>query len=636
VTPPERSPALGATTLRAAIPGALIVLAVALALRLSHLAALRDSFEGTHLFALARGDSAHHWYEALDILRGEIWLRDRMFWKGPGYSYFLAGLMQIVGSSPAALRWPLALLGAANCAGLVLVSRSALGPRWSTLAGLLAASNGVLLLFDGELFFPTLLVTLNLPALWLVTRTKAGLKAHAGAGCLLGLAALVHPVYVVPTAMLALWIALRSRRRALALALAAAATIAPLTLSNIFVRGQAVPISWNGGINLYVGNQPCFDQYSGNRTGAWARIMQTPLDAGIELEHDRDRLYLRLAAEQASHHPLQALGMLLRKTTILFSPVEYASNMGLYELREHSPVLAATLGRWGPLWMPFGLWGPLAILGLGLMLCRRAPLGGALGMWGLGLAITVVLSFNTARYRAPLVFFGCICVAYAVAQGWLAWSERRYRTLVAGVCVCLVLALLMGILAVPQRGLPLPLEWDEAAALSSEGALDRAEPWVERALERAPNDPQLKLAAADFFRRRGSAERERELLEDLSTRPDTEPDLISIAHHHLAKSYAAAGDIEAARREIESALALGVDATDWRGRPYYRLGLGPMNACWLRLEAAGFEFATGEPARGVALMERVRAECPPAGRIETRLAELEVRAVLSRPRVGID
>jgi hypothetical protein len=624
----------GAGGTRALVVGVLVVFGAALALRASHLTALQASWEGTHLFFLARGDAAHHWREALDILDRDAWLRDRVFWKGPGYSYFLAALMQVFGRSPGALRWPLAILGAVNCAGLVLLARRALSPRWSMLAGLLAAVNGVLILFDGELLFPTLLVSLNLAALWLLTRHRAGRPAHVAAGCLLGLAALVHPVYLAPAAALALWAARRSRGNALAFALAVAVLIAPVTVSNVFVRGQPVVISWNGGINLYAGNHPCFDQYSGNRTNAWARILQTPIDAGVEREYERDRLYYALAFRQALRAPLRTVSILLQKAVVLFSPVEYASNIRLYELREYSPVLAGTLGRWGPLWLPFGLWGPLAIIGLTLMLRGRSPLAGALGMWSLGLAVAIVLSFNTARYRAVLVFLGSIWVAHALAVAWHCWSEGRRRQLAAAVGMGLALVAVLAATAVPQRGFPLPLEWDESVALVSEGALDEAEPWVVRALERAPNDAPLKLAAAAFFHRRGQLDRERHLLQQVLETPDPEPDLISVSHHRRAESFAAEGRIDEARREVVAALAVDVDATDWRGQPYYRLGLGPVTACWLRLEAAGIELDAGNPARAVALMEQVRAECPLAGRLASRMTELEVRAVLAAPRLA--
>jgi hypothetical protein len=404
--------------------------------------------------------------------------------------------------------------------------------------------------------------------------------------------------------------------------------IAPVSLSNLVLRGQPMLISWNGGINLYVGNHPAFDQYSGNRTNAWARILQTPIDAGIEPENERDRFYYGLALKQAQRTPLDTVLTLLRKSVLLISPVEYASNIRLYELRAHSPVLAATLGRWGPLWLPFGIWGPTAILGLVLWLRERRPLPAVLTAWSLGLATTIVLSFNTARYRAPLIFFGCIWVACALGAGRRAWRARRWRALAVGATAWLALVALLAGSAVAQRGFPLPLEWSEPLALRHEGTLDDAVHWAERALARAPRDPELRLAAADLFRRIDRGRREREQLRRLLAMPDLEPDVITVAHHRLAESHARDGRIEDARREMQAALSVGVDATDWRGRPYYRLGLGSLTDCWLRLELAGMELAAGDQASGRALIERVRSECPAEGRLKDRLLELDVRSIL--------
>ena len=613
--------------------GVLAVFLLALALRTGHLAALRAAWSELHLFAVARGDAAHHWHEAHAILGGDPWLTEHVLWKGPGYSYFLAGLIALFGNSPGTLRWPLAVLGALNCAGLVLLARRVLPGGWSIAAGGLAAVNGVLILYDGELFFPTLLISLSLAALWLVTRPVAGTGSHVAAGCLTGAAVLVHPVYLVPAGTLTLWIARRGLGRASAFVLAVAALIAPVSLTNVFVRGQPLLVSWNGGINVYVGNQRCFDQVSGNRTNAWRRILETPIDAGLEQEYERDRFYYGLAARQALQAPIRALALLAQKTLILFSPVEYASNVRLYELRDYSPVLAAGFGRWGPLWWPFGLLAPLALIGIGLMLRERAALAGALGMWSLGLAATIVLSFNTSRYRAPLVFFGCVWAAYSLARGWTLWRNHRRPQLAAGAAIALGLAVAIGLLAEPQRGYPLPLEWEESVALSSLGQPDRAEVWVLRALERAPEDAPLKLAASEHFRRRGRLGEEREQLQRMLALPDLEPDLISIGRHHLAKSWAAEGNIEQARRQIELALAVDVDETTWRGHEYYRLGLGPLTACRLQLDAAGFEFDAGEPSRGVELLDRARAACPTEGRLKTKLDELAARAIVAVPRL---
>lgn len=610
----------------------LIVFVVALALRLGHLAGLQSSFEGTHLFSLARGDAAHHWGEATRILDEGVWLRDRVAWKGPGYSYVLAGLMWVAGRSPAALRWPLALLGALNCAGLVLLARRLLPTGWCAGAGMLAAANGVLILFDGELLFPTVLIALSLGVLLLLTRPQAGLPSHAAAGLLTGLSALIHPVYLLPGAALVLWLARRGTRKAFCFAIAIAAAVVPLGLSNLAVHEQPVLISWNGGINLYVGNQAAFDQYSGNRTNAWIRVLHSPVDAGIESEYERDRLYYRLALRQALGAPLEAALILLKKAAILFSPVEYASNLGLYELRAHSPVLALALGRWGPLWIPFGVLGPLLVLGLGLTLRRPVhPAAAALALWSAGLAATIVLSFNTSRYRAPLVFFGCIWAAVALHAAVQAWREGRRGRLALGAGAGLLLAAVMAGAAVPQRGFPLPLEWDEAMARASPA---RAEPWVLRALERAPDDAPLRYAAAGFYARQGRREDERRYLNEMLAMGGLEPDLVSIGRQLLARSLALDGRIDEARAEIRAAIDVGVDDTTWRGLPYYPLGLGPVTACRLRLESAENELIAGQVSRAVDEIRRVREECAIGGPLRERLIELEARTVVARPRVA--
>ena len=122
--------------------------------------------------------------------------------------------------------------------------------------------------------------------------------------------------------------------------------------------------------------------------------------------------------------------------------------------------------------MTFDLCGH-ALLGLVLMLRERTALAGALGMWSLGLATTIVLSFNTSRYRAPLVFFGCVWAAYALARAWRLWRDGRRRRLAAGTGIVLGLAVSIGLIAEPQRDYPLPLEWEESVALSSLGQPDR-------------------------------------------------------------------------------------------------------------------------------------------------------------------
>jgi hypothetical protein len=604
---------------------ALAIFVVALALRLAHLWALRSSYAGSDMFSLTLVDAAHHWKEALAILDGHSPLSDGVPWKGPGYSYFLAGLAALFGRSAGALRWPLALLGSINCALLVLLARRILDLRWAAAAGLLAALNGLLIVYDTELYHPTLLISLSLATFLLLAPEGCNPLRFLGAGLLLGLACLVHPAYLLPAGLLAAWACRRGWKHAAALAAGTALMIMPVTLCNVAVHGEPVLISWNGGANIYVGNHPTFDQRAGNSTQAWGRILRAPVDAGIESEAARDRLYYRLAARRALQYPAATLGVLMKKVAVFFSPVEYSSNFRIYDLRERSPLAALLLAGWGPIRLPFGLWAGAALIGLFSLLSRKSPLCQALALWALGVMLANVLVFNTARYRAPVVFLGSIWVAAALAAAWRYWKAGRLRHAAAIGAAYAAITGLLAFNAVPQQDLPPPIEWHQAAALASEGAIDEASGWVERAVARDPQSPALLLFAAGFHDRPGDRERQRGYLHRLLDLPGLEPDTIDAAHERMAASYFAQRRFDESRTELFEALAVGVDDAEWRGYPHYALGVGPVRRCLLQLRLADVEMRRGANPVARGILDSVREECPLSRRIRGELELLESR-----------
>lgn len=590
------------------------VLAVAALLRLWHLASLQEAWEGTQLFHLARGDSATHWREAQQVLDGDPFLADRVPWKGPGYSWFLAALMQLVGRDPGALRWPLACLGALNCAALVLVGWRSLGGRWAMVAGLLGATNGVLLLFDTELFFPTLLATLNLPALWLLARPGAGARAHAGAGLLLGLAVLVHAVYLLPAALLALFAWRRHGRVALALPLVVGLCVAPLTLQNLLVHRQPILVSWNGGINLYIGNHPAFGQGDGQRIAAWERVLNSTAEAGIGPEYRRDRFYQRQALRDALDRPLALAATWLDKLRHALGPHEIANNIRLYELRDHSPPLSWTLGEIYGLWWPGGLWWPAMLLGLWLWWRRGEALAAVGGWWALGLLLTMLLSFVTARYRAPLYFIGALWVAAFLREAWheargeVGWRRVRWPLLwLAGVVLWMPLGTV-------QQQLPPPWSFAQAQVAELEGRPDQAREWWGRAQAAAGRDPALRMEHAAFLLRQGDVAGGAEELAGLLAMGDRlEPEFRWSAQRELARIAARRGELDRARQHYSAALALEIDGARWHGQPWFDLDLPPVRACQLRLELAQLELRSGDREEATRLVRQVQEDCPSAG-----------------------
>ena len=281
---------------------------------------------------------------------------------------------------------------------------------------------------------------------------------------------------------------------------------------------------------------------------------------------------------------------------------------------------------WGPLWLPFGLWGPAAIVGLVWLLRRRGALAWPLLLWSSGVMLTCVLFFNTARFRAPVVFFWAIAVAAAGAAIHEAWKRRDRRALTLRGAALAAIAVVLAATAVPQRVLPLPLEWAQAAALARQGRTAEAGRWAERAVARDPASPIARQFVSRLYGDFGRLERKRHHLERLLELPDLEPDLVDTAREELADAYLAEGRLEEARRELESALAVGVDHAEWHGYPHYVMDLGPVRSCLLQLKLARVETRLGERELAVERIASLRADCPRTEKFRKAIEELEFLA----------
>src|SRR5262249_22248446 len=185
---------------------------------------------------------------------------DRVFWQPPGYPYFLGALYALFGRGSLLVpRLVQAGLGAVASVLVAWTGARLFGPKVGVGAGLGAALYGTLVYFDGELLAPTLTITLQLVALALAV--EAGSATRLGAWWLLsglaeGLAAVVTATSLVLLPALALF----ARKRALLVLAGAALAILPVTVQNLVLGGELVLISSNGGINLYIGNNPRYDE----------------------------------------------------------------------------------------------------------------------------------------------------------------------------------------------------------------------------------------------------------------------------------------------------------------------------------------------------------------------------------------
>ena len=485
-----------------------LVAALALGLRLIHVFAMASSpfFEAP---AVDAGTYAEH---AARLAAGD-WLGrgEGPFWQPPLYPYFLGAVRWLFPDSFFyAARIVQACIGTLTCVLLFALGRRLTGPGIAWAAALGAAVYGPLIHFDARLLpvgLATFLLLAGMGLVWSARRREGAVRSLA-AGFVLGLASITVAtiLLLVPTA--ALWLARgrggeRRWLQAAALLVGAALAVAPVSWRNWTVGGGAVLISYNGGINFYIGNNAEFEKTLSARPGwEWERLAGRAFEEGALRPSQRSSFFYGQAFDYMRRAPWDFAALQLRKAAQFWRGDEIERNQEIYYWRKYSSVLAASLWKWGVAF-PFGLVGPLALLGLGLCLCRRQDLllPGFVVVFSLG----VSAFFVVARYRLPLVPLLLLLAAYG--GHWL--YGRCVRGGRPGAASALIALLL---LVAANWGLP-PMDMRGRAATHSDlgnvylrqGRYDMALLKYRQAVQRDPDYWQAQFNLGSIHAMQGDA-----------------------------------------------------------------------------------------------------------------------------------
>jgi 4-amino-4-deoxy-L-arabinose transferase-like glycosyltransferase len=335
----------------------------------------------------------------------------------PLYPLLLSAVSALGGTGTLAHRAAGLPLGALTIGLVGLLGRRAGGERTGLVAAGLCALYPLTIATDGALMSETLfgpLVVLVLLAAWRLL-DRPGLTVAAGAGALLGLAALTRSEALLLLPLLLWPAALRGGpggwRRAGVAALACAVVLAPWAIRNAAAFGRFVPISNNDA--TVVAGANCGLTYHGVNLGGWDIRCISP--RRLDNEAAQAAIWRHEGLSYAAHH----LGRL---------PV----------------VLAVRLLRVWNLWQPRrqvgfaeGLERHTTQAGVAVyyLLCALA-LGGALALRRRGVPLLVLLAPAAAVCLAALLGYGVPRLRYAfelpllvlAAAGLVgAWEARGSR-----------------------------------------------------------------------------------------------------------------------------------------------------------------------------------------------------------------
>ena len=513
------------------------------------------------------------------LASGPFWEGDEPYWQPPLYIYLLTFVCWLLPASYfVGIRFVHVGLGALSCLLVYALARHAFGEQVGRIAGIMAALCGSLLYFEGELLAVPVEVFLNL--LLLYSLLLAWKHDHGRdwvlAGLIAGLAALTRPTILLFIAAFCAWTLwhrrISARRSLFSFVFPVALVILPVTYRNWTIEPDLVFISSNAGVNFYIGNNADYERTVSLRPGMhWEAMIAEAVNSEYETAAAQSALFLGKAFDYITSQPFDYLGLLSKKAFHFWSGPETKRNQDIYYARQHSQILSLLLWDWR-VSIPFGLIGPLSLLGLGLSMRKDwTPPIALLRLYALVYTASVVLFFPAARYRMPVV---PVLIAFAAFAAFQLYSNLRCRAYIRTT-----------VLALPLGGLLVLCNLTEATPTTEDAQLyfDLGEVHLRkqdyalsarhsrRALELDPeyNYARHNLAVAYFYQER-YGESEREALHTLTENPRRTDTRVLLGRIYLAtdKPQQAAAHL---RRALERDPESGV-AHYYYGRLLYRQG----------------------------------------------------------------
>lgn len=410
------------------------------------------------------GDAREYWNWAGFLTKSGV-LGAEPFFLAPLYPYVLACLRGFPGFDPHEVLFIQAVWGSVAVVLLADATRRLTSSVVGATVGLMACVYEMAVFYDGLILSESLLFLLEAGLLWLVAtaRSPASSRRLLAVGLMVGLLTLGRGTLVLlllPAIATLVPFGGNPGRTASAtgcLLLGPLLCVGLVAARNFAVSKEWIPLTYNLGYNLYVGNNP-------HATGGWVPVTAAPsstdgstrdggtsLDGRTELAAregrplgagESSRLWSRRAGEFVAQHPERAARLALRKAAMMWSRHEYPQieSVDVYR-RVAGPVGLPLLGG-------FALVGVLAIGGAGAALAA-GPAGRFLVGYVVVITAGVLPFFVTDRFRLHLVPASLMLAGLALAQAWTALRRRDPRWL-SSAAPALVLGLIVVLLPVPH------------------------------------------------------------------------------------------------------------------------------------------------------------------------------------------
>jgi len=418
----------------------IFLLAAALLIKLAYLFMAMEQPSSVGFLSV---DALYHYKWASSIASGHF-LTNAPYFRAPLYPFILALLLKVSGGSLLFIRLFQLLAGCLTLYYAYRIAASSAGKTAGFLAVILMLFYPITTYFEGELLLDSMFTLFALMSLYFFVIEKDGHNRPLLAGLFFALAALTRPTIIIFLPFIVIYY-LRGWRQPelrrshlktlLSFLIVIVVLVAPVTVINYLESDQLVLISYQGGINFYLGNNPKADGLSSTLPGVgkdWDLKDADYLaykETGRNLKYgEQSYFWYGQGLNYIMNHPGAALKLFARKLYYIFSGHEVSNNRPLDEV-----VFSNSLLSYLPI--QFSVLVALSILPLFLAIENRRflyLLYGLIVIYG----IAVAMFFVSSRFRLPMVPIMAITAGWGLVSLWdtIRHKEIGYRLFFAVAC----------------------------------------------------------------------------------------------------------------------------------------------------------------------------------------------------------
>lgn len=382
---------------------------------------------------------------------------ETVFERAPLYPYFVALIYFVFNAEPLWVRLVQIVIGATNAVLVYKWIRNLWSEYVAKISGILFATYGILIYHDTDILAPTLGIFFLLTYFYYATANdKYPLKIRflekhrtKVASVALSLAIITIPTLIFAAPYIFLRKKWDSIKQWVLQNWVNVIIILSLPVGVILFQGIKFgePIlSLQGGVNLYIGNNPYADGFSAEVPGFGAGWTFQELKHRLEVEkkqkvkwHQLDKHYRNLAIQFWIKEPIKAFWLFLKKTGYLLYYQEISNTFDIQQfIREF---------RWSRPLMLVGWWciAPLAITGLILTLFlkkrKESTMLKPLYWTILAVSMGIILFFVNTRYRLPLI---PLIIPFAAWTVWYLYENlKNVKQIIPSILILLISCLLV-------------------------------------------------------------------------------------------------------------------------------------------------------------------------------------------------